>query len=146
MRTCERSWEHEGTASQHPRRDVEGLFYREIAEVLGCPIGTVISRLHNVCKRLRGRGPAPYPFPEAVKGSRADRRVFSTISVVWGVYFPARMAVRLAALSWRYVDLFIAINIATGIPFTALSWSIWYGARGFRRSAEWGWALGDERG
>jgi hypothetical protein len=89
-----------------------------------------------------------YPFPDAVKASRTYRRVFSTISVVWGVYFLARTAIRLVALSWRNVDLFIVINIATGIPFTAalMSWSIWYGVRGFRRSAEWGEALRDGRG
>ena len=89
-----------------------------------------------------------YPFPDAITGSSTYRRVFSTISVVWGVYFLARTAVRLLALSWRNVDLFIVINIATGIPFTAalMSWSIWYGVRGFRQSGEWGWALGDERG
>ena len=33
--------------------DLEGLSYREIAEVLRIPMGTVISRLHNARKRLR---------------------------------------------------------------------------------------------
>lgn len=33
--------------------DIEGLTYREIAEVLRIPLGTVMSRLHNARKRLR---------------------------------------------------------------------------------------------
>jgi RNA polymerase sigma-70 factor (ECF subfamily) len=47
-----------GTLPEHHRAiimlsDLEGLSYREIAEVLDIPMGTVMSRLHNARKRLR---------------------------------------------------------------------------------------------
>lgn len=33
--------------------DIEGLSYKQIAEVLGCPLGTVMSGLHNARTRLK---------------------------------------------------------------------------------------------
>jgi RNA polymerase sigma-70 factor (ECF subfamily) len=45
--------------------DVEGFCYREIAEIMHCPVGTVMSRLHRGRGKLRellaDRAPAVRP-------------------------------------------------------------------------------------
>ena len=88
-----------------------------------------------------------YPFPPQVKASKTFRRVFSRVSLAWAAYLLARSALRFIALTRVSVEGFIVVNIVTGIPFTAalMAWSIWYGARGFRQSEEWGSYLREAR-
>ena len=51
----------------------EGLSYREIAEALGIPQGTVMSRLFHARRRLRERlaGALGEPDPKSPEGARA---------------------------------------------------------------------------
>jgi len=53
---------HAALAALEPRdrrvvelADVEGLRYRDVARILGCPVGTVMSRLHRARRRLRAQ-------------------------------------------------------------------------------------------
>jgi intracellular septation protein A len=82
-------------------------------------------------------------LPDEVKASRTHRLVFGRISLAWGMYMVVRAAVRLLILAALGVDLFVAVSFVTGFPITMalMSWSIWYGLRGFRRSEEWGPAI-----
>jgi intracellular septation protein A len=82
-------------------------------------------------------------LPPEVRASDTYRRVFGRISLAWGAYMLARSGIRLAILAFIGVDAFVVSNLATGAPVMALlmTWSVWYGTRGFRRSDEWGWAF-----
>lgn len=84
-----------------------------------------------------------FPFPDEVRQSETFRRVFSRLSYAWGAYQLFRSALRAATLLGLGVDLYVVVNLATGVPMIAgmMSWSIWYAVRSFRRSEEWGWAI-----
>ncbi len=83
------------------------------------------------------------PLPDEVKASRTHRRTFGWISLAWGSYMVGRSVLRLFVLVVLGVDAFVAVGFVTGFPITMalMSWSIWYGVRGFRRSDEWGPAI-----
>ena len=84
-----------------------------------------------------------YDFPAEVRASATFRKVFGRVSMAWGLYLLARSVVRIVVLTQSSVDAFILVNFLTGFPFMTvlISWSVWYGVRGFRRSEEWGWAF-----
>ena len=77
-----------------------------------------------------------YPFAADVRASALFRRVFSIVSLAWGAAFLARCAVRLVVLARGDVDVFIVVNLATGLPLNAalMVWSFWYPLRRFRRA------------
>jgi intracellular septation protein A len=80
-----------------------------------------------------------YPFSPEMVASLTFRRVFSQISLVWATYLLLRTGIRMIALLRTSVELFLVINVLTGIPLTVgiMAWSIWYGHRRFSTSQEW---------
>lgn len=59
--------------------DIEELSYKEIAEVMGCPIGTVMSRLHRGRKLLQKRL-REHAIAMGIVGEAADAPASSTAS------------------------------------------------------------------
>jgi intracellular septation protein A len=69
-----------------------------------------------------------YPFPEGVRDAPSLRQAFRVITTVWGVYFLARSAVRLAAVLTLSVDQYLLVAALSDAPFllALLAWSIIY--------------------
>jgi len=73
-----------------------------------------------------------YPFPQWLKESADFKRVYTVESLVWGVYFLARSALRLSVLLHGSIGGFLVITFLTGTPVTILllAWSVRYAIRG----------------
>jgi hypothetical protein len=78
-----------------------------------------------------------YSFTPEERATKAYKRIFGIESVVWGVYFLARSAIRMLALWKGSIGLFVAVQAVTGIPFmiALVWWSIAYAVRGFERAS-----------
>ena len=73
-----------------------------------------------------------YPFPRWLRESPSFRRVFGIESLVWGAYFLARSALRLAMLLEGSLESFLLVTFLTGTPMMLLilAWSIRFSLRG----------------
>jgi intracellular septation protein A len=77
-----------------------------------------------------------------VRDSETYRTVFRRITLVWGLYFLLRAAIRLVVVIVASVDVYVAVAVAVEVPLILLMvWSVLYSLRRFRRSEEWGPAL-----
>jgi hypothetical protein len=72
-----------------------------------------------------------YPFPHWFRQREPFKRVFGIQSLVWGAYFLARSAVRLAALLHGSLESFLLVVFLTGTPtmLLLLAWSIRHAIR-----------------
>jgi hypothetical protein len=72
-----------------------------------------------------------YPFPRWFRETREFKRVFGIESLVWGGYFLARSAIRLAVLLNGSLESFLLVTLLTGTPamLVLMAWSIRYSMR-----------------
>jgi hypothetical protein len=76
-----------------------------------------------------------YPFPRWFRATEPFKRVFGVESLVWGAYFLARSALRLAVLLHGSLESFLIVTFLTGTPtlVVVLVWSIRYAMRELNR-------------
>ena len=81
-----------------------------------------------------------YPFTPEMRASETFVEVMRTVTLVWGLYFLARAAVRLIALLTLSTDHYVLVIALSDAPFliALLAWSIHYTSGAFRRSPQWG--------
>jgi hypothetical protein len=72
-----------------------------------------------------------YPFPDEVRSSPEFQRAFRIMTVVWGLYFLVRAAVRLTAVLTLSVNGYLLVDALSGAPFllALLVWSVTYAIR-----------------
>jgi uncharacterized membrane protein len=86
-----------------------------------------------------------YPFTSEMRDSDTFKHVMRTVTTVWGAYFLARAAVRLAALLTLSTDRYALVVALSDAPFliALLAWSVYHTVGSFRRSEQWGALLAD---
>jgi hypothetical protein len=72
-----------------------------------------------------------YPFPKPYRETAEFKRVFGVESVVWGLYFLGRSALRIATLLNGSLENFLLVTFLTGTPvmILLLAWSVHYSLR-----------------
>jgi hypothetical protein len=72
-----------------------------------------------------------YPFPRWFRETPEYKRVFGIESIVWGLYFVGRSALRLGTLLNGSLENFLLITFLTGTPvmILLLVWSVHYSLR-----------------
>jgi uncharacterized membrane protein len=86
-----------------------------------------------------------FPFTSEMRASDTFKQVMRTVTAVWGAYFLARAAVRLAALLTLSTDRYALVVALSDAPFliALLAWSVYHTVGSFRRSEQWGALLAD---
>jgi hypothetical protein len=80
-----------------------------------------------------------YPFTDDMRRSQTFRDVMRRITIVWGVYFLIRAAVRLTALLTLSTNRYVLVVALSDVPFllALLAWSVYFTTSAFRRSEQW---------